>query len=842
MATRSRPASDTTKTPSEGKPRVARKTAAKKTATPLTPALERALDAATSALGVEDAAAPPPAPARKTPAKRIAKRATVASPPPPEAPPARPASTPAATTMNPTTTPSVLPAAGSLGTAAIESMIIARHGDPFAVLGHHRSGDVDVVRALIPGALEIEVVAADERSLGTLVRVHDAGLFEGAVGALPSTRPAYRLRVTTQDGGTETIDDPYAFGTLLGDLDLHLIAEGRHRELGRTLGAQVLTVDGVAGTRFAVWAPSAQRVAVVGSFNGWDGRRHPMRRRMEAGVWELFVPGVEPGALYKYEIVGADGTLLPLKADPVALAAELPPGTASIVADPTPFAWTDQAWMSERAKRHAPDAPIAIYEVHAGSWLRHLEEGGRSFDWHELSERLIPYVKSMGFTHLEFLPVMEHPFGGSWGYQPLGLFAPTSRFGTPHDFAEFVDRCHQADLGVILDWVPAHFPSDAHGLARFDGSALYEHADPREGFHQDWNTLIYNFGRHEVRGFLIASGLEFLERFHIDGLRVDAVASMLYRDYSRKAGEWVPNIYGGRENLEAVAFLKEMNQIVDERCPGAITIAEESTAWPGVTAPVKDGGLGFHYKWNMGWMHDTLRYVEENPVYRQWHHDDMTFGMVYAYSEKYVLPISHDEVVHGKGSLLGKMPGDHWQKLANLRAYLSFMWTHPGKKLLFMGCELADPREWNHDASPDWALLDDPGHKGIQSLLRDLNHLYAEAPALHAKDSDPSGFAWVVGDDRANSVFAYRRSGPDEARPMIVVLNMTPVVRHDYRVGVPRAGGWRERFNSDATVYGGSGVGNGGMVHATDDARHGMPASVSLTLPPLAAIILEPEA
>jgi len=809
----------------------------------LTPALTRALDRATSALGSDDEATTPAAPPPPTPKPTRKPRARPAAEaaPPPEAPaPApAPAMRPAADAIEPL-------AAVSLNPHTIEALIIARHGDPFAVLGAHRVDGRQLVRALLPGALAVEVLAADDgRSLSTLSRIHDVGLFEGVVGALPatSTGPAYRLRVTRPAAdGTSTldIDDPYAFGVQLGELDLHLIAEGRHRKLGDTLGAHAMSVDGIDGTRFAVWAPNAQRVSVIGDFNGWDGRRHAMRRRLEAGVWELFLPGVRPGALYKFEIVGADGTLLPAKADPVARAAELPPGTASIVSDPAPFAWSDDAWMSGRRARHAPDAPISVYEVHAGSWLRHMEEGGRSFDWTELSERLIPYACSLGFTHLEFLPVMEHPFGGSWGYQPLGLFAPTSRFGTPADFALFVDRCHQAGLGVILDWVPAHFPNDAHGLVRFDGSALYEHADPREGFHQDWNTLIYNFGRNEVRGFLIASALEWLERFHVDGLRVDAVASMLYRDYSRKQGEWVPNIHGGRENLEAVAFIKEMNGIVAERCPGAMMIAEESTAWPGVTAALADNGLGFDYKWNMGWMHDTLRYVEENPVYRQWHHDDMTFGMVYAYSERFVLPISHDEVVHGKGSLLGKMPGDDWQKRANLRAYLSFMWTHPGKKLIFMGCELGETREWNHDASPDWSLLDDPRHRGIQTLLRDLNRLYVENGALHEKDSDPGGFAWIVGDDRVNSVFAYRRSGRDASKPMIVVLNMTPVVRHDYRIGVPHAGAWRERFNSDADVYGGSGVGNRGMVLATDDGSHGLPASVVLTLPPLAALVLEP--
>ncbi|MEO8937600.1 MAG: 1,4-alpha-glucan branching protein GlgB [Burkholderiaceae bacterium] len=740
----------------------------------------------------------------------------------------------------------------TINSATIESLIIARHGDPFGVLGPHLVDGTTVVRALLPSAVAVEVIATDREdgSLGTLTRIHHDGLFEGAI-ATPSPTvsgaPAYRLRITwpAEGGGTtvQEVDDPYAFGPLLGALDLHLIAEGRHHKLGESLGGRTATLQTVPGARFAVWAPNAQRVSVIGDFNGWDGRRHAMRRRVEAGVWELFIPALEAGARYQYEIVGAHGGLLPLKADPVALSAELPPGTASRVADSIAFTWTDDGWMGDRAARHAPDAPLSIYEVHAGSWIRNMdvdaEHGGHSFDWNALSERLIPYAKSMGFTHLEFLPVMEHPFGGSWGYQPLGLFAPTARFGTPADFARFVDRCHAAGLGVILDWVPAHFPSDAHGLAQFDGSALYEHADPREGFHQDWNTLIFNFGRNEVRGFLIASALEWLERYHVDGLRVDAVASMLYRDYSRKAGEWVPNIHGGRENLEAVAFLKELNTVVAERCPSAMMIAEESTAWPGVTAPVSAGGLGFSYKWNMGWMHDTLRYIEEDPINRQWHHDDMTFGMVYAYSERFVLPISHDEVVHGKGSLIRKMPGDDWQKHANLRAYLAFMWTHPGKKLLFMGCEIGDYKEWNHDGSLDWNLLDQPRHRGLQHMLRDLNHLYAGMPALHEKDCDPTGFAWIVGDDRTNSVFAFRRMGRGDGSVAIVVANMTPVVREGYRIGVPFAGEWRERFNSDAADYGGSGTGNQGTVHARDEATHGLPASVALTLPPLGLLILE---
>ncbi len=624
---------------------------------------------------------------------------------------------------------------------------------------------------------------------------------------------------------------------LLGELDLHLIAEGRHRELGRCLGAQPMAIDGETGTCFAVWAPNARGVAVIGDFNGWDAQCHPMRLRPEAGVWEVFVPGAGAGALYKYAITGPGGRRLPDKADPVARATEMPPGTASRVAPSEGFAWNDAAWMAERAGRHGAAAPLSVYEVHAGSWLRILDEGGRSLNWQELGDRLLPYATGMGFTHLELLPVMEHPFGGSWGYQPLSQFAPSARFGTPAGFAAFVDRCHQAGLGIILDWVPAHFPSDEHGLAHFDGTALYEHEDPREGFHQDWNTLIYNFGRHEVRGFLIASALEWLERFHIDGLRVDAVASMLYRDYSREAGEWVPNIHGGRENLEAVGFLRELNTTIAERCPGAMMIAEESTAWPGVTAPVAEGGLGFHFKWNMGWMHDSLRYMQRDPLHRRYHHNDMSFGLVYAFSERFVLPISHDEVVHGKGALLGKMPGDDWQKFANLRAYLGWMWGHPGKKLLFMGCEFGQPTEWNHDSSPPWDLLDDTRHRGLQRLVRDLNHMYTGHPALHALDAAREGFEWLVGDDADNSVFALLRRA-EGAGMALVVSNLTPVPRHAYRVGVPGpAGAWREIINTDAVVYGGSGLGNGGGVFAEDLGSHGHACSVQLTLPPLATLV-----
>ena len=635
----------------------------------------------------------------------------------------------------------------------------------------------------------------------------------------------------------ETAQPSQPLNGRLGELDVHLIAEGRHRELGRCLGAQPLQANGKAGTRFAVWAPNARHVSVIGDFNGWDAASHPLEIRPEAGLWEIFVPDVHAGALYKYAIVGADGRRLPDKADPVARATELPPGTASRVAPAEAFIWSDAAWIAGRASRHTANAPLSVYEVHAGSWLRISEDNGRNLSWSELGDRLIPYVSQMGFTHLELLPVMEHPFGGSWGYQPLAQFAPSSRFGSPADFALFVDRCHQAGVGVILDWVPAHFPSDEHGLAYFDGTALYEHADPREGFHKDWNTLIYNFGRHEVRGFLIAGALEWLERYHVDGLRVDAVASMLYRDYSRDAVEWVPNAQGGRENLEAVAFLRELNTAISERCPGTMMIAEESTAWPGVTAPVAEGGLGFTFKWNMGWMHDSLSYMARDPMHRRYHHHEMTFGLVYAFSEKFMLPISHDEVVHGKGSLLRKMAGSDWQQFANLRAYFGWMWGHPGKKLLFMGCEFGQPNEWNHDASPPWDLLDDPRHRGVQALVRDLNVLYVSEPALHQLDAAPEGFQWLIGDDSANSVFALLRQAA--SRDVLVISNLTPVARHGYRVGLP--GGaclWHELINTDASIYGGSGMGNGGAVVCDDVPSHGHARSALLTLPPLSTLIL----
>jgi 1,4-alpha-glucan branching enzyme len=711
----------------------------------------------------------------------------------------------------------------------------ADHDNPFGALGPHDVADGRVIRAFLPGATKVEVLRDDGSTLAPLEPAEQPGLFE----TLVSERIPYRLRITWPNAVQET-EDPYSFGVLLGDVDLHLFNEGRHFDLPHCLGAQTLTVDGVNGVRFAVWAPNATRVSVVGDFNSWDRRRHPMRIRYGAGIWELFIPRVAPGSHYKYDIRGPGGADVPWKADPVARQTEMPPATASIVPRPDHHHWHDQHWIAERGRRQASDAPIAIYEMHLGSWLSPDQHSTVDSLWDFAARRLVPYLVEMGFTHVELLPITEHPFGGSWGYQPLALFAPTARYGPPEDFAGFVDALHAANIGIILDWVPAHFPTDPHGLARFDGTALYEHLDPREGFHHDWNTYIYNFGRREVQGFLIASALYWLEHFHVDGLRVDAVASMLYRDYSRRDGEWVPNVYGGRENLEAIGFLRHLNAVIGERCPGAIMIAEESTAWPGVSRPISEGGLGFSFKWNMGWMHDTLRYMEKEPVHRQYHHHDMTFGLLYAFSENFILPLSHDEVVYGKHSLIGKMPGDHWQRFANLRAYFGFMWGHPGKKLLFMGGELAQESEWNHDGELDWRSIGDPAHAGVQRLIADLNRLYVREPALHGRDSEGSGFSWTVGDDRSNSVFSFLRFAADQP-PVLVVCNMTPVLRHGYRIGVPHNGAWREILNTDSSHYGGSNVGNAGTVHASDVSAHGQPHSLELVLPPLATIFLRHE-
>lgn len=725
--------------------------------------------------------------------------------------------------------PGVDPMPYALSSVSISALCEGRHGDPFSILGLHKEGNRLVVRAFLPHANRC-AVKNREGEIAVLEQIDARGFFSGVLPARCSCLD-YQLAVTW-DASVLNIDDPYRFPPVLGEMDVWLLAEGTHHRPYEQLGAHPCVMEGVSGVRFAVWAPNARRVSVVGDFCFWDGRRFPMRLRRECGVWEIFLPGVELGALYKFEILDAHGQVL-LKSDPYGFAAELRPGTASKVAGLPPVVPRSEA----RGHANAQTAPMSIYEVHLGSWRRVSEEGGRWLDWRELSEQLIPYACEMGFTHLELLPINEHPFDGSWGYQPLGLYAPTSRFGTPEGLRHFVTCAHEAGLGVILDWVPGHFPTDAHGLAQFDGTHLYEYADPREGFHQDWRTLIYNFGRNEVRNYLIGNALYWIERFGVDGLRVDAVASMLYRDYSRKEGEWIPNEFGGRENLEAIDFLKRMNEIIGSERPEAFTVAEESTAYPAVSHPTSMGGLGFHFKWNMGWMHDTLGYMQKEPVHRKYHHNQLTFGMMYAYSENFVLPLSHDEVVHGKGSLIARMPGDPWQQFASLRAYYAFMWAYPGKKLLFMGGEFAQGREWNHDASLDWHLLGSGWHHGVQQLVRDLNHVYRTTPAFHEIDFDSRGFRWIAHDDPENSVFSFVRY--DDAGDFTVVLcNFTPIPRHGYRIGVPAAGHYREILNTDSHWYGGSNMGNCDL-DTVEQESHGCGQSLTLMLPPLAVVYLK---
>jgi len=716
-------------------------------------------------------------------------------------------------------------------------------GDPAAVFGLRPLVPAGAgpgafgVRAFLPRASRVELLDAATGEVAAPMRMtHPEGLFEAALPGSAQVFP-YRFRVHGWGAGPQEVEDPYRFPPALGEVDLYLMAEGTHLRLYEKLGAHPAVRDGVPGVDFAVWAPNARRVSVVGQFNNWDGRRHLLRPFGASGVWELFVPHLAPGDLYKFELKSADGRLLPLKADPFALQCEHAPGTASVVADPTPHAWGDQDYMAGRWRRNRHDAPISLYEVHLGSWRR--REDGGFLSYEELADQLIPYAQEMGFTHLQLLPVSEHPFYPSWGYQPLGLFAPTGRYGTPEQLKIFVDRCHQAGLGVLLDWVPAHFPGDAHGLADFDGTHLYEHADPRLGRHMDWGTLIYNFGRTEVQNYLIANALYWLDCFHVDGLRVDAVASMLYLDYSRKAGEWIPNKYGGRENLEAVAFLRRLNEVLYAHFPDALTVAEESTAWPMVSRPTDVGGLGFGFKWNMGWMHDALQYFGRNMLHRRYHQGEITFSTTYKDAENFVLPLSHDEVVHGKRSLLWRMPGTRWEQFANLRLLFAYMFLHPGKKLLFMGGEFAQDGEWDHNRALDWQLLQYGPNQGVRTLVGDLNALYRELPALHSLDCAPEGFAWIDTEDRKNSILALQRKASDGSF-LVAVLNFTAQPHEGYRVGVPLAGTYRERLNSDSERYGGQNFGNGGGLETTPVPSHGFPQSVLLTLPPLAAVLVTP--
>ncbi len=737
--------------------------------------------------------------------------------------------------------------------AELDAIAQADHGDPFHILGPHwvqRGGVLLLaVRGFRQGATRAEIVWKSSGAVTPADQIHPDGVFEALLS--PETtglrqneaiRPdSYRWRFVFADGRQIECLDPYAFPPVLTEYDLYLSGEGTDLQKYEKLGAHLREVAGVQGVHFGVWAPNASRVSVIGDFNSWDGTAHPMRSRGESGIWELFVPELKEGTLYKLEILSRFGHHLAQKADPYGFAAEMRPKSASVVWDLHKYQWNDSGWLSARAARDWLHAPLTIYEIHVGSWRRKEDEGYRWLTYREMADELIPYAKRMGFTHIELMPIMEHPLDASWGYQTLGYYAVTSRFGTPDDFKYFVDRCHQEGLSVLLDWTPAHFPRDGHGLAFFDGTHLYEHEDPRLGAHPDWGTLVFNYGRNEVRNFLLANALFWIAEYHIDGLRVDAVASMLYLDYSRQPGQWIPNVYGGRENLEAISFLKRMNEVLHEQHPGALTIAEESTSWPAVSRPTYVGGLGFDLKWNMGWMNDTLRYFSHDPIHRQYHHGELTFSMLYAFHENFVLPLSHDEVVHGKRALLEKMPGDDWQKFANLRLLFGYMYAHPGKKLLFMGSELAQRSEFWHEAAVEWALEKAPWHHGIQRLVAYLNQLHAQEPALHQIDFEWSGFEWIEVNDAAASVLAFVRRAKDSNDFVVAVCNFTPVVREPYRVGVPRPGYYREVLNTDSGFYGGTDIGNAGGVMAEPIPWNDRPYSIKLKLPPLAVLYFKPQ-
>jgi 1,4-alpha-glucan branching enzyme len=719
----------------------------------------------------------------------------------------------------------------------ISALLAARHPQPHAFLGIHPNLDSGYLeaRTFQPGAIAVSVVAKDTgKVISKLTQQDESGIF---VKTLRRKRPfEYLLKVAYADS-EQLLEDPFSFESLLSDFDIHLLTQGTHDTAYDKMGAHITEHTGVKGASFAVWAPNASSVSVVGDFNNWDGRIHPMANRNNSGIWEIFVPALEAGIHYKFEVKDCQNNTLALKADPYGTSAQVRPQTASVLVEKPAFEFKDQPWMETRALRNAKNAPISIYEVHLGSWKR--GENNTFLNYRDLADQLVPYANDMGFTHLQLMPVSEYPFDGSWGYQPVGLFAPTSRFGSAEDFQYFVDKCHQGELGLLIDWVPGHFPDDPHGLAKFDGTHLYEHADPKQGFHPDWNTLIYNYGRQEVANFLIASAMIWMDKYHVDGIRVDAVASMLYLDYSRKEGEWVPNHLGGNENLEAQAFIQNFNRTLYRDYPGAFSVAEESTSWPGVCRSVEDGGLGFGYKWNMGWMNDTLQYMQRDPIHRQHHQNELSFGLVYAFNENFILPLSHDEVVHGKGSMIDKMPGDGWQKFANLRAYYGFMWAHPGKKLMFMGSEFAQGKEWNHDASLDWHQLDNDCHSGVQRLVKDLNAVYKNIPALHQKDCEGDGFCWLDHENAEQSVYSFIRYGEDKNHPVIVVCNFTPKTHHQFRVGAPVEGHYQEVLNTDAEIYGGSNQGNAGGVNSEATPWHNQPNSLAITVPPLSTVIFK---